>query len=46
MEEEVDRSLYLKVSELPGKRMWTYLFISKLVSFYGRGGGQISSSKD
>jgi hypothetical protein len=42
MEEKVDRSLHLKVSELAWQRRWTDLFISRLVSLHGRGGGQIS----
>jgi hypothetical protein len=45
MEEEVDRSLHLKVSELAWKRRWTDLFISRLVNLHERGGGQISSSQ-
>jgi hypothetical protein len=45
MEEEVDRSLHLKVSALAWKRRWTDLFISRLVRLHGRGGGQISSSQ-
>jgi hypothetical protein len=39
MEEEVDRSLYLKVSELAWNRRWTNLFISRVMLLHGRGGG-------
>jgi len=45
MEEEMDKSLHLKVSALAWKRRLTNLFISKLVSLHGKGVGQISSSQ-
>jgi hypothetical protein len=46
MEEKVDRSLYLNVSELALKMRGTDLFISRLVSLHERVGGEISSSQD
>jgi hypothetical protein len=45
MEKELDRSLLLKVSALAWRRMWTDLFISRLVSLLGRGIEKISSSQ-
>jgi hypothetical protein len=45
MDEKVDRSLYLKVSELALKMRVTDLFISRLVSLHGIAGVQISSSQ-
>jgi hypothetical protein len=45
MEEEVERSLHLKVSALAWKRRWTDLFVSVLIRLHGIGGGQISSSQ-